>query len=62
MLTGLMTSLLAQGYIPEVAAPAAVFLHGLAADLALADLKNARAVTPEIILSYLAQAFRQVGW
>ena len=62
VLTGLMTSLLAQGYIPEVAAPAAVFLHGLAADLALADLKNARAVTPEIILSYLAPAFRQVGW
>ncbi len=62
VLTGLMASLLAQGYTPETAAPAAVFLHGLAADLALADLKNVRSVTPEIILSYLALSFQYAGW
>ena len=62
VLTGLMTSLLAQGYAPEISAPAAVYLHGLAADLALADLKNARAITPETILSYLAKTFQYTDW
>ena len=32
VLTGLLTSLLAQGFAPEVAVPAAVWLHGSAAD------------------------------
>lgn len=35
VLTGILTALLAQGYTPEDAARLGVFLHGLAADLAL---------------------------
>jgi len=34
VLTGMVTGLLAQGYLPEDAAIAAVFLHGLAGDIA----------------------------
>lgn len=34
VLTGIITSLLAQGYIPEAAAVAGVYIHGLAGDIA----------------------------
>lgn len=37
VLTGIITSLLAQGYKPEAAATAGVFIHGLAGDLAAAE-------------------------
>ncbi len=62
LLSGIAGSLLAQGYISEIAAVSAVYLHGLAADLALLDLGSARSVTPEIVLSYLPAAFARVGW
>jgi NAD(P)H-hydrate epimerase len=62
VLTGMMCSFLAQGYKAEIAAPAAVYLHGLAADLALQKLGTARSITPELILDYLPQSFIQVDW
>lgn len=37
VLTGVITSLLAQGYKPEAAAVAGVYIHGLAGDLAVAE-------------------------
>ncbi|MCD8505230.1 MAG: NAD(P)H-hydrate dehydratase [Burkholderiaceae bacterium] len=38
VLTGLLTSLLAQGFEPDIAVPAAVWLHGAAADALSAEL------------------------
>lgn len=37
VLTGIITSLLAQGYKPEAAATAGVYIHGLAGDIAAAE-------------------------
>ena len=62
VLTGLICSLLAQGYPPEVAAPAGVYLHGLASDLAYSALGTTRSITPELLLTYLSDSFRRVGW
>ena len=62
VLTGMICSLLAQGYKAEIAAPAAVYIHGLAADLALQKLGTARSITPELLLDYLPQSFKQVDW
>lgn len=62
VLTGMICSFLAQGYKAEIAAPAAVYLHGLAADLALQELGTARSITPELILDYLPRSFMQVDW
>jgi len=45
----------------RVAVCAAVYLHGLAADLQ-AELLTERALAPEDIILGLAGAFRQVGW
>ncbi|MDR2628257.1 MAG: NAD(P)H-hydrate dehydratase [Dysgonamonadaceae bacterium] len=42
VLTGILLSLLAQGYTPEEATMAGVYLHGLAADLAVASGKQSQ--------------------
>ncbi len=41
VLTGIITSLLAQGYPPELAAPIGVYIHGLAGDMACAEMGEA---------------------
>jgi NAD(P)H-hydrate epimerase len=60
VLTGLITALLAQGMTAFAAAQLGAHLHGLAGDLAAAELG-----TPGMIASdlpcYLGQAWRQTG-
>ncbi|MCW3490572.1 NAD(P)H-hydrate dehydratase [Dethiobacter alkaliphilus] len=57
VLTGLLVSLLAQGMSTQKAACAAVYLHGLAADLAVENISKAALVAGDIIdhisLAYL---------
>ncbi len=55
-LTGILLSLLSQGYAPEQAAIAGVFLHGLAADLASRDTGEYSLISSDII-DYLGKAF-----
>ncbi len=57
-LTGVITSLLAQGYTPEHAATLGVYLHGHAGDLAAAELGMDSLIASDIIHS-LAQAFKR---
>jgi len=57
VLTGIILSLLAQGYGPEKAAILAVFLHGLAGDRAALKMSQEALVAGDIV-SYLGEAFR----
>ena len=56
VLTGIITSLLAQGYPADEAAPLGVFLHGLAGDFAAHSFGN-HSVTASDIINFLPQAF-----
>ncbi|MDR2120705.1 MAG: NAD(P)H-hydrate dehydratase [Tannerella sp.] len=56
VLTGLILGLLAQGYAPETAAVAGVYLHGLAGDIAAADLSEESLIAGDIIRA-LGKAF-----
>lgn len=56
VLTGIVLSLLAQGYSPENAATLAVFLHGSAGDLATQKLAEESLIASDII-DNLGQAF-----
>ncbi len=58
VLTGMITSLLAQGYTPEQSAVYGVFLHGLAGDLAAADLGMESMIATDII-EHISNAFKQ---
>lgn len=58
VLTGLITSLAAQGMAPLEAAQAGVYLHGLAGDLAAASLSE-HAMLPTDLAEALTQAFRK---
>ncbi|MEL7159348.1 MAG: NAD(P)H-hydrate dehydratase, partial [Bacteroidota bacterium] len=55
-LTGVITGLLAQGYLPEVATTLGVYLHGLAGDLAAAELGQ-EFLLAEDVVNYLGKAF-----
>lgn len=57
VLTGMLTGLLAQGYSPLEAAQIGVFLHGLAGDLAAADLEQ-ECLIAEDLISHLGKAMR----
>jgi len=59
VLTGVLTSLLAQGYTPLQAAILGVYLHGLAGDLAARDL-TMHALTPTDLINYLPHAFKNI--
>ncbi len=59
VLTGIITGLLAQGYVAEQAAIAGVFLHGLAGDLAATALSQEAMIASDIT-DYLGKAFLQV--
>ena len=59
VLTGILTGLLAQGYSPLQAALLGVYLHGLAGDMAAADLSQ-EAMTASDIIKYLPGAFKKV--
>ena len=60
VLTGILTSLMAQGYEAQNAAIAGVYLHGLAGDLAAACL-SPEALVASDIADYLGNAFAQLA-
>ncbi len=60
VLTGIITSLLAQGYKPEVAAIAGVYIHGLAGELAAAE-QGTYGVTGTDIADHTGRALRSLG-
>ena len=55
-LTGILTSLLAQGYEPKYAAKLGVYLHGLTADIALPKT-GYQSFTASDIIKNLGKAF-----
>lgn len=57
VLTGIILSLLAQSYVPEVAARLGVYLHGLAGDCAMKDHCYESLISSDLI-AYLPQAFK----
>ncbi|MDR1601569.1 MAG: NAD(P)H-hydrate dehydratase [Tannerella sp.] len=57
VLTGLILGLLAQGYTPETAAVAGVYLHGLAGDIAKANHSEESLIAGDLIRA-LGKAFR----
>lgn len=59
VLTGILTSLLAQGYEPEKAAILGVYLHGLAGDLAARE-KGQHSLIAGDIIDYLPHAFKKI--
>jgi ADP-dependent NAD(P)H-hydrate dehydratase len=58
-LTGILTSLLAQGYEPKYASKFGVYLHGLTADLALPKT-GYESFTASTIIKYLGKAFLEL--
>lgn len=58
-LTGIILGLLAQGYEPEIAATAGVYLHGTAGDLAAAVHTEESLIASDII-DMLGKAFKQI--
>lgn len=59
VLTGLLTSLLAQGYSPFEACLLGVWLHGKAGDYAAAELSE-ESVTATDIINFLPKAFKNI--
>jgi NAD(P)H-hydrate epimerase len=59
ILTGMIVSLLAQGYSPLEASKLAVYIHGLAGDLALKK-KGFHALIPTDIIDKLGKAFKKI--
>ena len=59
VLTGIITALLARGYRQQEACVLGVYLHGLAGDLAAADLGEESLIASDII-DYLPRAFRRL--
>jgi len=59
VLTGMLCAFLAQGFDAWFAARAAVYLHGLAGDLAAAELGE-YCLAPSDLISYLPGAFQKV--
>ena len=57
VLTGIILSLLAQGFEPETSAVAGVYLHGLAGDLATASISEESVIAGDIV-RMLGKAFR----
>ncbi len=59
VLTGILTSLLAQGYDPVHAAIFGVYLHGFAGDLAIKTL-SMEALLPSDLFLFLSEAFKEI--
>ncbi|MBO7069611.1 MAG: NAD(P)H-hydrate dehydratase [Bacteroidaceae bacterium] len=57
VLTGIILALMAQHYTAEEAAVIGVWIHALAADLALADGNSEESLLPSDIISHLGAAF-----
>lgn len=56
VLSGMITGLLAQGYSPSEAAILGVYLHGLAADLAL-EKQSYESLIPSDVIDYIGRSF-----
>ena len=61
VLTGVITSLLAQGYRPEIAALVGTYIHGLAGEIA-AEAEGTYGVTAGDIAASLGRALRSLGF
>jgi len=59
VLTGMITSFLAQGYTPDEAAMIGVYLHGLAADKAIHSIAEESLLASDVITA-IPQAFKDV--
>jgi NAD(P)H-hydrate epimerase len=59
VLTGIILSLLAQGYSPENAAVTGVYIHGLAGDFALEEQSFESLIASDII-KCLGRAFKSI--
>lgn len=59
-LTGLITALLAQGYSIADAAILGVYVHGLAADLAIESNESEESITATTVINYFGKAFRHI--
>ncbi len=59
-MTGIITSLLSQGYLPLDASKIGVFLHGFAADLALKK-QSVESMLITDVLENLGLAFKQIS-
>lgn len=59
VLCGILCALLAQGFEPVIAARSAVYLHGLAGDLACSALGE-YSLTPSDLIRFLPEAFKSV--
>ena len=57
VLTGLITSLLAQGYDSKSSSILGVYLHGLAADIALEETQNEESMIASDLINYFGKAF-----
>ena len=57
VLTGIILALMAQHYTADEAAVIGVWIHALAADLALADGNSSESLLPSDIISHLGAAF-----
>jgi NAD(P)H-hydrate epimerase len=60
VLTGIITALLAQSYLPEDAAVLGVYLHGLAGDIALKKQSRESLIASDIIKN-IGKAFKNIG-
>lgn len=58
-LTGMLTALLAQGYTPEKACIAGVYLHGLAGDIAV-KVTGEFSLLPSDLINTIGQAFLEI--
>jgi NAD(P)H-hydrate epimerase len=59
VLTGIITGLICQGYPPEHASILGTYVHGVAGDLAAADVSQQALVASDLI-EYLGKAFRTI--
>jgi len=59
VLTGIILSLFAQGFLPDEAALAGVFIHGLAADMAVETVSQTALMASDII-DFLPEAFKML--
>jgi NAD(P)H-hydrate epimerase len=59
VLSGIITALLAQGYLPEQAAILGVYLHGLAGDFAVEKFSQEAMLAGDII-EHLGEAFKLI--
>ncbi len=59
-LTGMLTAFLAQGYTPELACIASVYLHGLAGDIAVKETGEFSLLASDLI-NCIGKSFLELG-